>query len=204
MKNSIAFLFSGVILISLSCSKNPKNDVAPHHDSVSVKEDSSKASTSAAVLVFNKDLKYNQYHFKISAKDNEVTIEPSGLEIDNAPITKKFVGTIKDAEIGDINADNQPEVFIYTYDGANEKGSVIGYSSNNGKSINEVYFPELDEKYKKGYNGGDEFAMVENTFVQRFPIFENGSKTAKTRQIQYKLKEGEAMRKLVVDKMIEY
>ena len=56
--------------------------------------------------------------------------------------------------------------------------------------------------------GHDEFAIVETTFVQRFPIYNdddtNSNPTGGTRQIQYKLKDGEASRKFVVDKVIEY
>jgi hypothetical protein len=56
--------------------------------------------------------------------------------------------------------------------------------------------------------GHDEFAMVENTFVQRFPIYNPGDTNAEptggTRQIQYKLVDGEASRLFEVDKVVEY
>jgi len=59
-----------------------------------------------------------------------------------------------------------------------------------------------------GYMGHDEFAIVESTLVQRFPIYKpgdsNANPTGGTRQIQYKLKDGEAMRKFVVDQVVEY
>ena len=44
--------------------------------------------------------------------------------------------------------------------------------------------------------GHDEFAVVESTFVQRFPIYSDGDVNAKPsarmRQLQYKLRPGEA------------
>lgn len=56
--------------------------------------------------------------------------------------------------------------------------------------------------------GHDEFAVVEGTFVQRFPIYKdtdtNVQPTGKTRQLQYKLKAGEAGWVLRLDKAVEY
>ncbi|WP_172441763.1 hypothetical protein [Formosa algae] len=47
--------------------------------------------------------------------------------------------------------------------------------------------------------------MVEGTFIQRFPIYENNQSTGKTRQIQYKLEDTETLLKhLVLDKVVEY
>ena len=47
--------------------------------------------------------------------------------------------------------------------------------------------------------GKDEYAVVEGSFVRRFPIA-----GGKTRQIQYKLKAGEAGWLLKLDKVVEY
>jgi hypothetical protein len=56
--------------------------------------------------------------------------------------------------------------------------------------------------------GHDEFSLVENTLGQRFPIYKEGDTNAEPtgglRQVSYKLVEGEAMRKLEVDKITEY
>ena len=63
-------------------------------------------------------------------------------------------------------------------------------------------------KANKGYMGHDEFAIVENSFCQRFKTYNpqdtNSKPTGKTRQIQYKLRDGENSRFFVVDKIIEY
>lgn len=51
-------------------------------------------------------------------------------------------------------------------------------------------------------------AVVESTFVRRFPLHGKGgdpaTPTGKTRQLQYKLGHGEASWVLKLDKMIEY
>ena len=56
--------------------------------------------------------------------------------------------------------------------------------------------------------GHDEMAIVENTFCQRFPIYKDGDSNANptggTRQIQYKLVDGETGRVLKIDKVLEF
>jgi hypothetical protein len=56
--------------------------------------------------------------------------------------------------------------------------------------------------------GHDEFAVVEGTFVQRFPIYGDGDVNARpsgrTRQLQYKLRRGEAGWVLKLDRVVEY
>lgn len=200
MKKMFLLPVIALLVTQFSCKKKSENVVEIKIDSTSVSQ-SSPASTSE----FSKELKFNNFSFAISTKDGVLTITPSGLASDNAPLTKNFTGTIKNAEISDINGDNAPEVFVYFSEGENKIGSVAAYSSNAGKSMSEVSFPEMDVKSKEGYKGQDEFAMVENSFIQRFPLFDaQGNKTGKIRQIQYKLKDGEAMRALVVDKVVEY
>jgi len=120
-------------------------------------------------------------------------------------------GSVTNAEIEDLNSDGFPEVLIYTTSaGSGSYGNVIGYSVNNGKSISQIYFPGIADnpKANKGYMGHDEFAIVETTLVQRFQLYNpgdpNSSPTGNIRQIQYKLRDGEASRKFVIDKIVEY
>jgi len=51
-------------------------------------------------------------------------------------------------------------------------------------------------------------AVVESTFVQRFPLYKDGDSNSKPtggmRQLQYKLVAGEAGWKLKLDKVVEY
>ena len=68
--------------------------------------------------------------------------------------------------------------------------------------------PEPDQSLMTGYMGHDQFAVVENVLVQRFPIYREGDVNAKptggTRQIQYRLVPGEAGWILRVDRVVEY
>ena len=94
--------------------------------------------------------------------------------------------------------------------GSGSYGTAIGFSGNNNKSMSEITIPSMvdNPKANKGYMGHDEFALVEGTLVQRFPIYKEGDTNSKptggTRQIQYKLKNGEASKVFAVDKIIEY
>lgn len=142
---------------------------------------------------------------------SELTIQPSGLEIDNQKIALEIDGQVVNAEIEDLNSDGFPEILIYTVSaGSGSYGNVIGYSVNSGKSISQIYFPDITENKEAsmGYMGHDEFAVVESSLQRRFPIYKSGDSnsnpTGGTRQIQYKLQDGEASRLFVIDKISEY
>ena len=146
-----------------------------------------------------------------SGSINKLTITPKGLEGDNSPITVEADGTVTGSEVADLNGDGSPEIYVYVNSaGSGSYASLTAYSANNKKSLSQIYLPELseDKKHAKGYMGHDEFRVVENTLVRRFPIYKagdsNAKPTGKTRQLQYKLKAGEAGWLLKLDKATEY
>ena len=209
MKNgkihSIALALATTIL---ACKNTPKTT-----EEINVKKDtvivfSENKSMKAS---FTKKLSLNNIAFEINAIEKQLTIQPSGLTLDNTKVVKEIEGTITNAEIGDLNNDGFPEILVYiTSDGSGSYGTVIGYSVNNGKSMSEIYIPKIydNPKANKGYMGHDEFAIVESSLCQRFKTYNpgdpNSNPTGKTRQIQYKLVDGENSRVLVVDKIIEF
>lgn len=165
--------------------------------------------------VFIKFLNLQNIGFDVSTSGKgsiqQLTIQPFGLKIDNQKVTKEIEGYVYNAEIEDLNSDGFPELLIYTSSaGSGSYGNVIGYSVNAGKSISEINFPPISNnpKANKGYMGHDEFAIVETSLVQRFKTYKEGdansNPTGNIRQIHYKLKDGEASRKFVIDKIIEY
>ena len=164
---------------------------------------------------FSQTLELLGITFQVSAPgDSSATtlrIVPSGLEIDNRPIERKVEGTVVGAEVADLNADQSPELYVYVQStGSGSYGSLVAYAANNRKSLSEIYLPPVASHpaASKGYMGHDKFAVVENTFVQRFPIYREGDTNARptggTRQLQYKLVPGEAGWILQLDKVIEY
>jgi hypothetical protein len=163
-------------------------------------------------VLFRKALNYNEFSFFIEVNDKNLTIQPVGLSIDNQIVTHQIEGTVMNAEVGDLNIDGYPEVLVYIQSsGSGSYGSVIGYSVNNGKSMSMIAsLPSVAENAEasSGYMGHDEFAIVESSLIQRFPIYKpgdsNANPTGGTRQVQYQLKDGEAMRQFVVDQIVEY
>jgi hypothetical protein len=171
--------------------------------------------TQAAAVTYDQTLEYGGISFHVVATGEgsigSVTITPSGLEVDNSPITRETDGKVVLAEVADLNVDNSPEVYVYTQSaGSGSYGGLIAYAANNRKSLSEIYLPPVAEnpEASKGYMGHDEFRVVENTLVQRFPVYKEGDTNAApsggTRQLQYKLEPGEAGWVLRVDKVVEY
>ncbi len=120
-----------------------------------------------------------------------------GLKEKAAPIEKPIDGTVVDAEIEDLDANGFPEIYVYTQSaGSGSYGAAIGYASNRNISMSEIYLPELSKRDARGYQGHDEFHLVEQYLVRRFPIYRKGDTNAKAtgglRQIQYRLRPGEA------------
>ena len=69
-----------------------------------------------------------------------------------------------------------------------------------------------DKANSKGYMGHDQFAVGEGSLLRRFPLYHqadsnsklSGKLSGKTRQLQYKLKAGEAGWILRLDRTIDY
>jgi hypothetical protein len=142
---------------------------------------------------------------------NQLSIVPSGLTGDNRPITQEVDGIVTGAEVADVNSDGSPEIYVYVQSaGSGSYGSLVAYSANKKKSLSMIYLPPVSEnpKVSKGYMGHDAFAVVENRFVQRFPVYKpgdtNASPTGGTRQLHYTLVPGEAGWVLKLDKVEEF
>jgi len=165
---------------------------------------------------FSKVLNFQNVGFNVSAieKDgkNILTVFTFGLKEKDYNESFDLEGYhVIDAEVEDLNSDGSPELFIFTQSpGSGSYGNVLAFSVNNMKSMSQVYFPSTAEnkKINSGYMGHDEFAILETYLVQRFPIYNeddsNSNPTGGTRQVSYKLVEGEAMRKLEVNSISNY
>lgn len=168
----------------------------------------SAANSNAQTRRFSKTLKLQGVTFTITspntAKNNKVTIRTKGLTVKNTVFNEKADGVVIGAEVEDLNSDGSPEVYIYITS-ADKKGSLIAFSTNNKKSLSSINLPEMTSEEMSGYRGGDEFTLIENTLGRRFPLYDdNGKKTGKMRQIEYKLKQGEAMWQLEVNKVTDF
>jgi hypothetical protein len=175
----------------------------------------SSPASGAPLVPFDKTLVLNGVTFRVTSANNSslntLRIVPTGLEIDNSPISREIDGTVMGAEVADLNADGSPEIYVYvTSAGSGSYGSLVAYAANRRKSLSEIYLPPISQNpaASRGYMGHDEFAVVENVLVQRFPIYRdtdtNARPTGGTRQLQYRLVAGEAAWILKLDRMVDY
>lgn len=172
------------------------------------------AASAGSPEPFNQTLSLQGITFAVTSTQDgantKLTITPSGLKIVNDPVTHEINGRVIRAEVADIDVNGDPEIYVFTVSNGDQVGKVIAYSTNNKKSMSEIFVPSLadDAKNNIGYVGGDESAIVENTLVTRFKLYTGfGSEyrpTGKWRQLQYKLRAGEAGWKMVLDKVEEF
>jgi len=212
MNNLSRYLFCISFVIFFSACQKKSDSINKDLNDVAIDTAGITMEKADTVPDFSRTLSLQNISFKVTALKNHLTIQPAGYELDNAVVSKEIEGmSVTNAEIEDLNSDGYPEILIYlNSDGSGSYGTVLGFSSNNNKSMSEIGFPSVADnpKANKGYMGHDAFAVVETTLSHRFPIYldgdTNSSPTGKMRQIQYKLKDGEASRVFVVDKITEF
>ncbi|MFZ9311003.1 MAG: PliI family lysozyme inhibitor of I-type lysozyme [Arenimonas sp.] len=208
-------VLAAAILLSLAACGEKPADTAPAADTPAAAPAEAAAAPEAAKPGFKKEFELNGIRFVVEATNegsmNNLTITPSGLSEANDVISREIDGSVTNAEIGDINADGSPEIYVWVNSaGSGSYATPIGYASNNNKSMSEIYFPPISEDAvnSKGYMGHDEFAVVEGVVAQRFPIYKDGDTNAqpsgKMRQLQYKLTPGEAGWVMKVDRVEEF
>lgn len=172
-------------------------------------------SAAAFASGFERTLELEEISFRVVCANDSgapsVTVTPAGLAIDNSALTREVDGRVVDAEVADLDADGSPEIYIYTKsDGSGSYGSLVAFAVNRKKSMSDIFLPPLtdDPVAAKGYMGHDEFRVVENRLVRRFPVYREGDVNAQPsggmRQVQYKLEAGEAGWLLRADKVVDF
>ncbi len=212
MKNATVFLLALIVVLFLSACQKKMDASVLDRNSKDIDTLAETVPDTDTISSFNRNLNMQNIGFQVKVTGDHLTIQPSGYELDNTIVTKEIVGmSVTNAEIEDLNSDGFPEILIYlNSDGSGSYGTVLAYSSNQNKSMSEISFPSISDNpnANKGYMGHDEFAVVETTLSHRFPIYldgdTNSKPSGKMRQIQYKLKDGEASRVFVVDKILEF
>lgn len=211
-KTYLLCLFA-VLLVTSCKNEQPKNDTEKSVvEEISIEKQKTQEKPQKG---FEKTLGLQNIRFDVVSFTNgsgsKLVIQPDGLEINNSQVVHDIEGKVVNAEIEDLNSDGFPEILVYTTSaGSGSYGNVIGYSVNNGKSMSQISFPDImqNDEASSGYMGHDEFAIVETSLVRRFPIYKDGdtnsNPTGGTRQLKYKLKDGEASRIFVLEKIVEY
>lgn len=160
---------------------------------------------------FSKVLNLQNVGFNVSVikkeGGNQLTVFTFGLPNDYNETFNIGNETVINAEVEDLNSDGSPELVVFTNkNDEKHKTAIYAFSVNNQKSMSQIYFKPIEENLQvnDGYNGKDEFTLIETYLVQRFPIYKNGIETGKIKQIQYQLIDGEASRKFIVKEQNEY
>jgi hypothetical protein len=132
-----------------------------------------------------------------AGSQQQLTITTHGARCLITPIRRTLEGRMIDAEVADLNADGQPELYVFVQGaGSGSHGELDAYALNNGRSLTPITLPELTGSLAEGYQGHDSFAVVERCLARRFPIYRPGDSNSKPtgglRQICYRLRAGEA------------
>src|SRR5262245_30671582 len=97
--------------------------------------------TTSVAHALDTTVSWRRISFHVMARGDTLTIEPKGLAIDNRRIDETIVGLPVKAEVGDLNNDNWPELLVYfVSQDSMRRGDLIGYSSNAGKPVSQLYF----------------------------------------------------------------
>lgn len=212
MKYSLLVVAACIVLSG--CSKpQAEADTAPAPEAAATPaaeaapDDKALATAQAPVApaAFSKTAELQGISFKVEADAGTLTVTPSGLEATNEPMSKTIEGRVTSAETADIDVDGSPEIYVFL--SADGGGGLVGYAVNKRKSLSAIYLRPItdDAENSKGYQGHDEFAVLENRIGHRFPLIgADGKPTGKMRQLQYKLAPGEAGWQLVVDRVTEF
>jgi hypothetical protein len=164
---------------------------------------------------FDRTLKLQGIAFRVQAANDssvgQVRITPSGLKLDNTPVVREVDGQVVSAEVADLNVDGSPELYVVVQSaGSGSYASLVAVSANARKSLSDISLPALDTQAgaARGYQGHDQFAVVEGSLVRRMPIYlesdTNAQPTGGVRQLHYKLQKGEATWVLRLNLMSEF
>ena len=136
----------------------------------------------AQINKIDSTLKMGKAGYKVTCNNknkdqNEVKVRPVGFDNEAREMNFYIKGRITKAEIDDLNSDGFPDMIIYVFSGAdNEFGTAFAFASQENKSISPFALPDvmLDGKLKDGYQGHDEFMLLEGKLMRKFPLYKTG------------------------------
>ena len=157
----------------------------------------------------------------LSYLDTEVVVSTSGngslntltvrLADAQSSVSRAIDGIAYRAELADLNVDSRPEVYVsISSAGSGSYGSLAAYVVEADLSLSPILLPELADNAdaSTGYMGHDQFAVVENNLVRRFPIYQagdvNAEPTGGTRNLVYRLDRMVKQWQLVLERINDY
>jgi hypothetical protein len=152
----------------------------------------------AADTGFDKTLTREGVSFKVTCANNgsinTLHLNVSGLKKGDAAISREIDGSVAGAEVGDLDGNGLPEVYVFISSaGSGSYGDVVAYSVNSDDELQAIALAPLedDPQNLEGYMGHDNFTLTSKTLIRSFPIYRkndpNSSPSGGKRQIRYGL-----------------
>ncbi len=157
--------------------------------------------TAWAGAAFNRTLALQGISFQVESSgegsQQHLMITTSGAKPPIKPIHQVVNGRVVGAEVADLNNNGLPEIYVFVQGaGSGSYGDVVAYAVTKSSDLSPIALQELSGAMAQGYQGHDQFQVVESCLARRFPIYKPGDTNAKAtggqRQICYNLKAGEA------------
>jgi hypothetical protein len=154
-----------------------------------------------AGAAFNQTMALQGITFQVKSSgegsQQQLTITTKGAKPAIKPIHQTVNGRVVGARVADLNGNGTPEIYVFVQGaGSGSYGELVAYAVTPGRDLSPIYLPDLSGAMAQGYQGHDQFEVVEGCLVRRFPIYKPGDSNAKAtggeRQICYKLQSGEA------------
>ncbi len=152
---------------------------------------------------FDTTMKIGRVGYRVNTNNrseelNSITISPIGFEKEAREVTIQVKGRVNKAEVDDLNNDGFPDLVMYVINpGSKGRSTVFGISSDKNSGFQPIYFPDVydDQKLRVGYQGYDQYSLMEGMLMRRFPIYTTDTAnivpTGMVRQIQYRIINGE-------------
>lgn len=145
--------------------------------------------------VFKQTLSWMNYSFDIETQNDKLIFKSHNLANNNQEENQDITGyTINNTQIGDIDNDSYPEIFIYlTADDNSKYGQLIVFSCDKGNKMDLVTVKAIEDNkdLAKNYRGHDLMMIKDNMLLRVFPIYlENDTDDNPTGgicKIEYKL-----------------
>jgi hypothetical protein len=116
---------------------------------------------------FNKTMQLQGTNFQVQSRgegsQQQLTITTTGAKPAIKPIRQTVNGQVVGAEVADLNNNGLPESYVYVQGaGSGSYGEVVAYAVMKGNELSPITLPELTGANAEGYQGHDQFQVVED------------------------------------------
>jgi hypothetical protein len=148
---------------------------------------------------FDTTVRWDKIAYKVSCNNknpdkNIVSISTYGFTGEGRNnIAFEINGKVVKAAIDDFNSDGYPDLIFYSYD-MKDRAQVYALASSENKYCIPIFMNDIygDSKIREGYQGHDEFTVMDGLLSRKFPVYKMDStskeiKIVSNRIVQYKV-----------------